>query len=92
MKRIYTIEWYDKRDVKYGKTPTTRTNIITLGKPTGRTELDAKAALDIFTKSFGNLRKNEVVRIKEFDENGQIGEDIVPSTEENAIIPTGRIV
>lgn len=90
MKRTYSIEWYNKRDAKYGKEPNIRTNMIQLSAPTGRTEYDAKAALNIFTRSFGNLRKNEIVRIKEFGENGQIGEDIVPSTEENAIIPTKK--
>lgn len=89
MKRTYEFEWYDNRDAKYG-TPTPRHNMVTLSKPTGKTEHDAKAALGIFMKSFGNLRKNTIVRIKEFGDNGQIGEDITPSDAENAIIPTGR--
>ena len=33
--------------------------------------------------------KNTIVKIVEMDENGQIGEDIVP-TEDSAIIPAGR--
>ncbi len=90
MVRNYEITWYLTNDAKYGKTPVSRTSTIMLSKPTGKTEIDAKAALALFTNSFGNLKKNTIVKIKEFDENGQIGEDITPSTEENAIVPTRK--
>ena len=87
MKRSYSFEWYPTKDTKYGKTPIHRTCTILLSNPLGETEIDAKAALAIFMRSFGNLRKNTIVKIKEFGENGQIGEDIVPSDVEGAIIP-----
>jgi hypothetical protein len=82
MIRNYNIEWYPTRDGVEFK----RSSFIRLSKPTGKTEYDAKAALNIFTASCGNLKKNTIVKIIEMDENGQIGEPIKP-TEENAIIP-----
>lgn len=90
MKRNYDFAWYPTNDAKYGREPIVRHNMIMLSKPVGRTEVDTKAALDIFMQSFGSLKKNTIVAIKEFGENGQIGEDIVPSTEENAIVPVAR--
>ena len=90
MKRNYIFTWYETKTSKYGN-PVIRTNTINLIKPTGKTEYDAKAALQIFMVNFGNLHKNTIVSIKEMDENGQqIGEDIVPSDTEDAIIPVGK--
>lgn len=86
MIRNYNIEWYPTKEGEKLK----RTTFIKLSKPTGRTEYDAKAALGIFTTSCGSLKKNTIVKIVEMDENGQIGEDIVPVEGENAIIPAGR--
>ena len=85
MIRNYNIEWYPTKDGEKLK----RQTFIRLSKPTGRTEYDAKAALNIFTSSCGNLKKNTIIRIKEMDENGQIGEDIVP-TDGSSIIPTRK--
>ena len=85
MIRNYNIEWYPTRDGEDFK----RQTFIRLSKPTGHTDIDAKAALNIFISQCGNLKKNTIIRIKEMDENGQIGEDIVPK-EENAIIPIKR--
>ena len=82
MIRNYNIEWYPTKDGENFK----RKTFIRLSKPTGRTEYDAKAALNIFTASCGNLKKNTIVKIVEMDENGQIGEDIVP-TDGSSIIP-----
>ena len=82
MIRNYNIEWYPTKDGVEFK----RSNFIRLGKPTGKTEYDAKAALNIFTASCGSLKKNTIVKIVEMDENGQIGEDIVP-TDGSSIIP-----
>jgi len=90
MKRSYDFSWYPTNDAKYGREPLVRHNMIMLSRPVGKTEVDTKAALGIFMQRFGSLKKNTIVAIKEFGENGQIGEDIVPSTEENAIIPTAR--
>ena len=85
MIRNYNIVWYPTKDGdKF-----TRNTFIKLSKPTGKTEYDAKAALNVFISSCGNLKKNTIVKIVEMDENGQIGEDIVP-TENTAILPSGR--
>lgn len=89
MIRNYNIEWYSTKEIKYGN-PTSRNTFIRLSNPTGETNRDAKAALGIFIATNGNLKKNTIVKIIEMDENGQIGEDIVPIEDENAIIPVGR--
>ena len=86
MIRRYKIKWYPK---KRGN-EASRTTWIQLSKPTGQVNRDAHAAVEIFVSSCGNLNKNEIICIQEFDENGQIGADIVPSAADNAIIPTGR--
>ena len=90
MVRNYEFTWYPTKESKYGKEPAVRTNMVKLSNAIGVTGIDAKTALNIFTKTFGNLNKNTIVTIKEFDENGQIGEDIVPAADENAIVPVGR--
>ena len=88
MKRTYEFEWYETKDKKYGKDPIIRKHTVYLSKPTGKVERDAKAALGIFCANMGNLHRNTIIRIKEFGDDGtQIGEDIVPSTEEDSIIP-----
>ncbi len=85
MTRNYNIEWYPTRDGENFK----RSTFIRLSKPIGKTEYDAKAALNIFTSQCGSLKKNTIVKIVEMDENGQIGEDIVP-TDNEAIIPIAK--
>ncbi len=85
MIRNYNITWYPTRDGE----KMTRDTFIRLSKPTGKTEYDAKAALGIFIAQCGSLKKNTIVKIIEMDENGKIGEDIVP-TEGSSIIPVGR--
>lgn len=82
MIRKYNIEWHPTKE----RNPINRHTFIQLGKPTGETSVDAKAALSIFIANNGNLKKNTIIQIIEMDENGQIGEPIKP-TEENAIIP-----
>ena len=82
MIRNYNIEWYPTRDGQNFK----RQTFIRLSKPTGHTDIDAKAALNIFISQCGNLRKNTIIKIVEMDENGQIGEDIVP-TDGSSMIP-----
>ena len=87
MTRFYRFKWYPTKDGEI----VSRHTLIRLSNPTGKTEIDAKNALNLFTKSCGNLKRNTIIRIQELDEDGkQIGEDITPSTEENAIIPSGR--
>ena len=83
MVRYYMIEWYSNKDNIH------RTNKVVINNPTGETSKDAQHALDLFIKGFGNLKKNTVVKIQEFGEEGQIGEDIVPQGE-TSIVPTGR--
>ena len=87
MRRTYAINWYPTKDGE----SVSRTTMVKISKPTGKTDIDAKVAVGLFTKSCGNLKRNTIIKIQEFDENGkQIGEDITPSTEENAIIPSWR--
>ena len=85
MIRNYNITWYPTRDGENFS----RQTFVRLSKPTGQTQYDAKAALGIFMSQCGNLKKNTIVKIVEMDENGQIGEDIVP-TDGSSIIPAGR--
>lgn len=83
--RYYIFEWYKK--TKYN--PIIRHSSVRLSNFTGDTSVDAKYALQIFMAQNGNLNSIEIIKIKEFNENGQIGEDIIPS-EENNIIPSGK--
>ena len=85
MQRYYIFTWH-----KNEKGAINRTNKIVLSKPTGYTEYDAKRALTLFTSTFGSLKYNTIISIKEYDENGQIGEDIVPASEGTSIIPERR--
>lgn len=85
MIRNYNITWYPTKEGE----KMARQTFIKLSKPTGQTNYDAKAALNIFISQFGSLKKNTVVKIIEMDENGQIGEDIVP-VDNTSIIPAGR--
>lgn len=84
MVRYYTIEWCPTKETSKPK-PFHRVNKVILNKPTGDTGKDAKEALNMFISNFGGLHKNTIFKIKEFNENGQIGEDIVP--QEEAIVP-----
>lgn len=83
--RHYEIEWYPTKEARYGE-PIHTTTTITLSKPIGVTAVDAKAAVGVFINTFGGLKKNTIVRIKEFGPNGQIGEDIIPS-DSDSIVP-----
>ena len=82
--RSYEIEWYPTKEAKYGEPIHTKT-MIKLSKPLGITAIDAKAAMGVFINTFGGLKKNTIVRIKEFGPEGQIGEDIVPSDSDNIV-------
>ena len=81
MTRYYIFKWKENK-----KNAVERENKVVIARPTGETSIDAKQALNLFIKGFGNLKKNSIISIKEFDENGQIGEDITPSAE-SSIIP-----
>lgn len=79
----FEFTWYANE--RYGE-PIQRKNIVGLSKPTGLIEYDAKAATELFTKGFGNLKKNTIVSIQELDAKGNpVGEPIVPDTD--AIVP-----
>lgn len=84
MVRYYIIEWCPTKELNRNNN-FHRINKVILNKPTGNVSIDAKEALNMFIKNFGGLHKNTIFKIKEFNENGQIGEDIVPQKE--AIIP-----
>jgi len=89
MKRYYIFKWYENTTNWGGKGFIERTNRINLTAPVGKVEVDAKRAVDLFVRGFGNLKKNTIISIKEFDENDQqIGEDIVPSGD--SIIPVKK--
>lgn len=87
MTRYYIFKWHE--NTPNWKGIVERTNRIDVIKPTGKVEIDAKKAVDLFTRGFGNLKQNTIISISEFDENGQIGEDIIPA-EENNFIPIKR--
>ena len=86
MKRIFDFTWHE--NVKFGQ-PMVRTNrVMIAGK--GDIGQDAKATTNVFTKNFGNLRKNTIVSIQEINEKGEkVGEPIIPQ-DNTSIIPTGR--
>ena len=82
MERTYAIDWYPTKDGPV----TVRRTMISISKATGETHIDAKRALNLFIKSCGNLKKNTIVRLREFDQNKkQLGEDIVPSENETSL-------
>lgn len=83
--RYYIFEWYDNRDAKSGN-PVLRHTKITLPNFTREVGKDAKRALQIFMTENGNLKRITIKRIKEFNEHGQIGEDITMQAE-STIVP-----
>ena len=83
--RYYVFEWYEKNK----RNKIVRHSAVRLSKFIGDTATDSKLALQIFMAQNGGLNKIEIIKIKEFNENGQIGEDITPSENTN-IVPSGR--
>lgn len=83
MVRNFSFKWY--KNEKYGK-PTVRTNSITVSNASADTGHAAKAATDIFCKTFGNLKVNTIESIQEYNENGPVGELIIPS-KDNVTVP-----
>ena len=84
--RNFAFTWYE--NPKYGE-PITRKNAITVPNASPDTGLAAKAAVNVFTKAFGSVKKNTIVSIQEYNDGGPVGEPIVPS-EDNDIIPTKK--
>lgn len=85
--RNFKFTWKSNEN-KYGPV-ITRVSEISV-KNSGDLAIDAKTATAVFTTNFGSLKKNSILSIQEFDEKGDIGEPIVPSEEENAIIPVKK--
>lgn len=82
--RKFIFTWY--KNEKYNKSFERKSEIVVIDAP-----LDigaaAKSAVNIFTKSFGNLKKNTIVSIQEYNNyNEPIGEPIVPEME-TGILP-----
>ena len=86
MKRIFDFTWHE--NVKFGQ-PVVRTNRVMVAS-NGDVGQAAKAATNVFTKNFGNLKRNNIISIQEVDEKGnKVGEPIVPQ-EDTSIVPTGK--
>ena len=86
MKRIFDFTWHE--NVKFGQ-PMVRTNRVMVASK-GDVGQAAKAATNVFTKNFGNLKKTTIISIQEINEKGEkVGEPIVPQ-DETSIVPIGR--
>lgn len=85
--RHFVIKWAEK--VKFG-CPHERETVIHLPKASKDTGANAKAALNILTSQYGNLKKIDIIWMKELDENGkQIGDFITPN-DKTDIIPVKK--
>lgn len=85
--RKFIFEWYKKE--KYGE-PIVRKNEITVSADIKDIGKAAEAATNLFTKSFGSLKKNEIKTIQEINEKGEpVGEVITP-VNGTTIEPTRR--
>ena len=86
MVRRFSFKWY--KNEKY-REPMERINSITVVDAPEDTGLAAKTAVNLFEENFGSLRYNTIISIQEYNDEGFIGEPIVPDTE-NTILPTKR--
>ena len=82
MIRNFSFKWY--KNEKYHK-PIERVNSIAVSNASADTAKAAKTAVEIFTKNFGNLKQNTIISIQEYNEDGPVGEPIIPSDETNII-------
>lgn len=83
--RKFIFTWHKKE-----KNPIERNNTVAVSKDFSDIAVAAKMATELFVKNFGNLKKNEIVKIQEIDKDGNfVGEPIVPEND-SAIVPTGR--
>lgn len=81
--RSFMVNWKENK-----KFAVERKTLVDVIRPTGDIGLDAKAALNIFCSTYGNLKKNEVISLQEVNANGDsIGEPIAPTADENSIVP-----
>ena len=86
MKRLFDFTWHE--NVRFGQ-PMIRTNRVMVAS-NGDVGQAAKAATNVFTKNFGNLKRTTIVSIQEINEKGEkVGEPIVPQ-DETSIVPIGR--
>jgi hypothetical protein len=69
--------------------PIIRHNSITVSNASDDTAFAAKAATELFCKTFGNLKKNTIISIQEYNEKGPVGEPIIP-TDNNSIVPLSK--
>ena len=82
----FLFTWHE--NVRYGE-PMVRTNLVTVNA-SGDVGQAAKAATNVFTKNFGNLKRTTIISIQEINEKGEkVGEPIVPQ-DETSIVPIGR--
>lgn len=82
----FLFTWHE--NVRYGE-PMVRTNLVTVNV-SGDVGQAAKAATNVFTKNFGNLKRTTIISIQEINEKGEkVGEPIVPQ-DETSIVPIGR--
>ena len=86
MVRKFSFKWY--KNEKF-REPVERVNSITVTDASSDTGVAAKAAVNLFTKSFGSLKYNTIISIQEYDENGPVGEPIVPM-EDTSIVPLSK--
>ena len=83
MVRNFSFKWY--KNEKY-REPIERANSITVSDAPADTALAARSATELFVKSFGSLRYNTIVSIQEYNDEGPVGEPIIPS-DDNSIVP-----
>lgn len=82
----FLFTWHE--NVRYCE-PMVRTNLVTVNA-SGDVGQAAKAATNVFTKNFGNLKRTTIISIQEINEKGEkVGEPIVPQ-DETSIVPIGR--
>jgi len=87
MEARFEIQW--RKQSKNNSEPI-RTTLVRVPSAEGSVGIDCSRAVDLFCGCFGNLKKNEIIKIRELDENGnQIGEDITPSDKE-VIMPVKK--
>ena len=86
MNRHFSFKWY--KNEKY-REPMERINSVTVTDAPTDTALAAKTAVALFTRNFGSLKANTIVSIQEYNENGPVGELIIPS-DDTDIVPVKK--
>lgn len=86
MNRHFSFKWY--KNERY-REPMERVNSVTVTDAPMDTALAAKTAVTLFTRNFGSLKANTIVSIQEYNEDGPVGDPIIPS-DDTDIIPVKR--